>query len=95
MSFATDGWTAPNHKSYIAITVHLEKDSIPFSILLDIVEVAMSHSGNNLAQVFADVLKDFNIDHKVGPYDFENKVVTYLGFRSWRSHAITRHQTIR
>ena len=78
MSFATDGWTAPNHKSYIAVTVHLEKDGAPLSILLDIVEVAMSHSGTNLAQVFAGILKEFGIDHKVRScFCFENNS-TYL-----------------
>jgi hypothetical protein len=35
------------------------------SFLLDLVEVAMSHSGINLAAAFAKILEDFGIEHKV------------------------------
>jgi hypothetical protein len=31
LSFATDAWTLPNHKAYIAITVHFEKKWCPYS----------------------------------------------------------------
>jgi hypothetical protein len=65
LSFGTDGWTAPNHKAYVAITVHFMKEGIPYCLLLDIVELAKSHSGINLAQAFADVLKGFGIEDKV------------------------------
>ena len=34
-------------------------------MLLDLVEVARSHSGVNLAQAFANVLKEFGIEDKV------------------------------
>lgn len=47
------------------MTVHLEKDGNLISLLLDIVEVAQSHSGVNLAQAFADILDDFGIRDKV------------------------------
>lgn len=30
LSFATDGWTSPNHKAYVAITVHFLKDGVPY-----------------------------------------------------------------
>jgi hypothetical protein len=40
LNFATDTWTSPNHKAYIAVTVHLEVKGAPLSMLLDIVEVA-------------------------------------------------------
>jgi hypothetical protein len=35
------------------------------SMLLDLVEVAESHSGVNLANAFAKVLEDFGIEDKV------------------------------
>ena len=54
----------------MAVTVHLEKDGIPECFLLDIVEVAKSHSGVNLARAFSDVLKDFGIEDKVR-FDFK------------------------
>jgi hypothetical protein len=65
LSYAIDGWTSPNHKAYIAVTVHFEKDGVPVSMLLDIVEVACSHSGCNLAAAFAKILDDFGISDKV------------------------------
>ena len=65
LSFATDAWTSPNHKALVAITVHFEHEGIPICLLLDIVEVARSHSGVNLAIAFADVLNDFGIADKV------------------------------
>jgi hypothetical protein len=34
-------------------------------MLLDLVEVAMSHSGVNLAEAFAKVLREFGIEDKV------------------------------
>lgn len=65
LSFATDAWTSPNHKPYVAVTVHFETKGKPRTMLLDIVEVARSHSGLNLASVFATVLEEFNISNKV------------------------------
>lgn len=40
LNFATDVWSSPNHRAYVAITVHLEVDGVPLSFLLDIIEVA-------------------------------------------------------
>lgn len=65
MSFGTDAWTSPNHKAYVAVTVHLERDGVVLCLLLDIVEVACSHTGVNLATAFAAVLKEFGIADKV------------------------------
>jgi len=38
------------------------------SMLLDLVEVAKSHSGVNLAEAFAKVLKEFGIEDKVNQF---------------------------
>jgi hypothetical protein len=65
LSFATDAWTSPNHKAYVAITVHLEQNGSPLAMLLDIVEVPKSHTSFNLAVTFARVLEDFGISDKV------------------------------
>ena len=65
LNFATDAWTSPNHKAFVAFTVHFAHEGTPFSMLLDLVEVAMSHSGVNLAATFAKVLEDFGISDKV------------------------------
>jgi hypothetical protein len=65
LSFATNAWTSPNHKAYVAVTVHFEEGGVLISMLLDIVEVARSHSGLNLAAAFAKILDDFGIADKV------------------------------
>ena len=38
---------------------------MPMCLLLDLVEVAKSHSGVNLAATFAEVLEEFGISDKV------------------------------
>jgi hypothetical protein len=49
-----------------SFVLHLiEKNGMPISLLLDIVEVASSHLGETLASVFAKVLKDYGISDKV------------------------------
>jgi hypothetical protein len=65
LNFATDAWTSPNHKAYVAFTVHFEHEGAPVLMLLDLVEVAKSHSGENLAAAFAKVLEEFGISDKV------------------------------
>lgn len=47
------------------VTVHFEEKGVPVSMLLDLVEVAKSHSGLNLATAFAKILQDFGICDKV------------------------------
>ena len=65
MNYATDAWTSLNHKAYVAFTVHFAHEGTPISMLLDLVEVARSHSGDNLAAAFAKVLQEFGISNKV------------------------------
>ena len=65
MSFATDAWTSPNQRAYVVITVHLEQKGEPISLLLDIVEVAQSHTRVNLAAAFTKILDDYGISDKV------------------------------
>ena len=49
----------------MAITVHLEYQGEPLSKLLDIVEVAKSHTGINLTAAFTKILEDYRITDKV------------------------------
>ena len=65
LNFATDAWTSPNQRAFVAITVHLEHKGEPISLLLNIVEVAKSHTGVNLAVAFVKILEDFGISNKV------------------------------
>lgn len=65
MNFATDTWTSPNNKGYVAISVHFEVNGVPVGMLLDIVKVPHSHMGINLTAAFAKILDDFGISDKV------------------------------
>jgi len=65
LNFTTDVWMSPNHKVFIAVTVHFKIDGVPMCMLLDLVEVATSHSGMNLAAAFAQILNKFGISEKV------------------------------
>ena len=58
-------WMTPNHKAYVAVTVHLKHKGVPISMLLDLIEVVKSHSGVNLDAAFAQVLQEFGISDKV------------------------------
>ena len=65
LNFVTDAWTSPNHKAFVVVTVHLEHDGQPISLLLDIIELTVLHSGDNLAAAFAKILEDYRISEKV------------------------------
>ncbi|KAG1760964.1 hypothetical protein EDD22DRAFT_980398 [Suillus occidentalis] len=65
LNFSTDGWTSPNHHTYIALLMHLEHKGIPLCIPLDIVEVPKSHTSKELAAAFKSILKNFGIREKV------------------------------
>ena len=73
LSFGMDPWTSPNHKAYVAVTVHFQCNGKPMCMLLDLVEVATSHSGRNLAAAFAKILTDFGIEHKVSMMDKQHE----------------------
>jgi hypothetical protein len=57
------------------VSVHFEKDGVSMAMLLDLVEVAQSHSGENLARTFARILDDFGISSKVSKQIFEIKMI--------------------
>lgn len=65
LNFATNAWTSPNHKAFIAVMVHFEIDGVAMSMLLDMKEVATSHSGMNLVATFAQIVDEFGISAKV------------------------------
>jgi hypothetical protein len=43
-------------------------DGVPMCMVLDMVELAMSHSGINLASAFTHILQEFGISEKVSIY---------------------------
>jgi hypothetical protein len=40
LNFATDAWTSPNHRAFVAVTVHLERKGVPLCLVLDVIEVS-------------------------------------------------------
>ncbi|TFY69695.1 hypothetical protein EVJ58_g269 [Rhodofomes roseus] len=67
LNFTTDTWTLPNGKAMVAFTVHFKYKGAPMSLVLDVLEVTVSHSGLNLTDVFAKMLelKDLGLNAKV------------------------------
>ncbi|KAF7763751.1 hypothetical protein Agabi119p4_8288 [Agaricus bisporus var. burnettii] len=65
LHFATDCWTSPNYRAYMAVTVQYEIHGRIHSWLLDIRELAHRHSGVALAAEFLKVLNDFGITDKI------------------------------
>lgn len=49
----------------LAFGVHFERDGVPMSFLLDVVELADSHTGENLARAFQNVLEGYGVEDKV------------------------------
>lgn len=39
----TDAWTTPNHKAFVAVTVHLESEGKPLVLPFDVVDVPKVH----------------------------------------------------
>lgn len=50
------------------LSVQIKHEGVPLCMLLDLVEVPKSHTGANLATVFAEVLEAFGIQEKVRYY---------------------------
>jgi len=90
-----DTWTSLNSRAYIAVTAHFNRNGVPFSMLLDLVEVAQSHSGLNLAAAFAKVLDDFGISDKVSLNLFYISFGDSLSCRYSALLATMPHQMIR
>ena len=86
LNFTTDTWTSPNHKAYVAMTVHFENAGVPVSMLMDIIEVVCSHSGFNLAVAFAKILEEYGIRDKVNIFFIE------IGHDELTRHAQILHQ---
>ena len=65
LHFATDAWTSPNHRAFVAWTVHLEFQGQMLIFLLDIVELPVSHTGVTMAKAFQEMLTHFGLQQKV------------------------------
>lgn len=66
ISFTVDGWTSIAGKSYYGITAHFVDASWKLqSIVLDFVPSNGAHTGKDIAMLFYNSLKNFNIESKI------------------------------
>ncbi|KAF7340927.1 Dimer-Tnp-hAT domain-containing protein [Mycena sanguinolenta] len=65
LNFATDAWTSPNHRAFVAWTVHLHYEGSPLAFLLDIIEVPESHTGETLTRAFDRMLASHGLSDKI------------------------------
>lgn len=72
LNFATDAWSSPNHRAFVAFLCFLEHQSTLFVIVLDMRELPIAHTGANLAREFVDCLKEFRIQEKVSTLESEH-----------------------
>jgi hypothetical protein len=72
LHFATDCWTSPNHRAFVAWTVHLQYQGRMLAFLLDVVELPESHSGVTLAREFQNMLKNFGLTNKILAINADN-----------------------
>ncbi|KAF7322202.1 hypothetical protein MKEN_00744700 [Mycena kentingensis (nom. inval.)] len=72
VGLATDAWTSPNHRAFVAVTAHWEEDGKKVDCLLDFVEVPQSHSGEHLARVLFDVADAYGIAGRIASVTCDN-----------------------
>nr|GAT44897.1 predicted protein [Mycena chlorophos] len=65
LNFIVDCWTSPNHKPIFGICVTLQLNGESLTLVLDVIEVAKSHTGLTLALEFQAMLKEFGIEGKM------------------------------
>ncbi|KAG0698044.1 hypothetical protein DFH29DRAFT_810877, partial [Suillus ampliporus] len=69
LNFATDVWTSPNHKAFVAVSVHLEHEGQPLAMLLDIVEVAKVCIANKHEQALIILLVTFRHESRASIHE--------------------------
>jgi hypothetical protein len=68
----------------MAVTVHFVVDNELKCVILDVREVAKSHTGDNLSTELHSILKDFGIEDKVSKLMCEDINFAYLANRCSR-----------
>lgn len=73
LPIAIDCWTSPNHHAFMSVVVtwlrKLDNGTEELTTtILDFIELACSHSAENMAEALAKTLKEYGIDGKVSIY---------------------------
>lgn len=62
-------------------------------MLLDLVEVAESHTGVNLGTAFVNILENFGLEEKVRAlYGYQRTSLTYAMYRRYSASQVIMHQ---
>lgn len=86
ISFTTDAWTSVANKSYISLTAHYILNWKLQAACLNCKQVSEDHTGENLAEIYEQILGDWNIPaHKVVHFTTDSgtnviKALELLGF---------------
>jgi hypothetical protein len=68
-----DGWTSPNHKSFLGIVAHWTDEEYNIcSALIGLKEVQTTHEGTNLAEIVMNVFQQYGIVDKIGYFMCDN-----------------------
>lgn len=93
---ALDCWTSPNHRAFMAITIHFEFRGQMLEFLLDFIELPVSHTGKNMARYLTAVLHRYEVQHKILAIAVDNaenntKMLRIMGRSNQTSFQLTGH----
>ncbi|XP_073954826.1 E3 SUMO-protein ligase ZBED1-like [Choristoneura fumiferana] len=84
----TDGWTSTTTESYIAVTAHFidERTTTLSSVLLGCIKYNERHTSANLMSFLKDIIRDWQISHKIGSIVSDNaaNITTAIRMGGWR-----------
>lgn len=88
IAFTIDAWWARNKSSYYAITAHfIDKKWKLLSTILDLISSRGRHAGVDIAELFINAIKNFEIEDKIIGnfshhffYIITNKSIKYNSF---------------
>jgi hypothetical protein len=65
VSFTADMWTAKNNAAFLSLTIHYIDEEWAFkTFLLDIIPMAVRHTGSNMAEAIINVLDEHSLSSK-------------------------------
>lgn len=68
-----DGWTSPNNMGLIGVVAHyMASNGEVKATLLGLRRLRGAHSGENMAEVVLEVLRDYGIESKIGYFVLDN-----------------------
>jgi hypothetical protein len=87
LHFATDAWTSPNHRAFVAWTVYLEYNGEMLCFLLDIIKVPevsyLSHSspvaGTDMFQSHTGTALAHSFQQMLEWFSLKGKILTFNG----------------